>query len=37
VLFGGRVAGGVEARALSGDPAKARDDLEALGVRLGGA
>jgi glycerate kinase len=37
VLFGGRVADGVEARTLSGDPARARDDLEALGVGLGGA
>jgi glycerate kinase len=37
VLFGGRVADGVEAQTLSGDPAKARDDLEELGVGLGGA
>ena len=37
VLFGGRVADGVEARTLSGDPARARDDLEELGVGLGGA
>jgi len=37
VLFGGRVADGVEARALSGDPARARDDLEELGLGLGGA
>jgi glycerate kinase len=39
VLFGGRVADGVEARALSGDPARAREDLEelALGLGLGGA
>ena len=37
VLFGGRVADGVKARALSGDPAKARDDLEELGLGLGGA
>jgi len=37
VLFGGRVADGVQARTLSGDPARARDDLEELGVGLGGA
>jgi glycerate kinase len=37
VLFGGRVAPGVEAEALSGDPAQARADLEDLGFRLGGA
>jgi len=37
VLFGGRVADGVEARALSGDPARARDDLEELGLGLGSA
>jgi glycerate 2-kinase len=37
VLFGGRVADGVEARRLSGDPARARDDLEELGLGLGGA
>jgi glycerate 2-kinase len=37
VLFGGRVADGVEARTLSGDPARARDDLEELGLGLGGA
>jgi glycerate 2-kinase len=37
VLFGGRVADGVEARALSGDPGQARDDLEELGLGLGGA
>jgi glycerate 2-kinase len=37
VLFGGRVAAGVQARALSGDPARARDDLEELGLGLGGA
>jgi glycerate kinase len=37
VLFGGRVEEGVEALALSGDPAHAADDLEALGVGLGGA
>ncbi|HEX3687756.1 MAG TPA: glycerate kinase [Gaiellaceae bacterium] len=35
VLFGGRVEAGVEAVALSGDPARAREDLEELGVRLG--
>jgi glycerate kinase len=37
VLFGGRVEDGVEARALSGDPARACEDLEELGVGLGGA
>jgi glycerate 2-kinase len=37
VLFGGRVADGIEAEALSGDPARAERDLEELGVRLGGA
>lgn len=37
VLFGGRVADGVQARTLSGDPARARDDLEELGLGLGGA
>ena len=37
VLFGGRVEEGGEALALSGDPARAREDLEELGVRLGGA
>jgi glycerate 2-kinase len=37
VLFGGRVEEGVEALALSGDPARAREDLERLGVALGGA
>jgi glycerate kinase len=37
VLFGGQVEDGVEALALSGDPACARTDLEELGVRLGGA
>lgn len=38
VLFGGRVEDRVEARALSGDPARAHEDLEelALGVALGG-
>jgi len=38
VLFGGRVAEafpGVETIALSGEPGRARDDLVALGVRLG--
>jgi glycerate 2-kinase len=35
VLFGGRVEAGIEAEALSGNPARARDDLEELGVRLG--
>jgi glycerate 2-kinase len=37
VLFGGRVEDGVEALALTGDPARARDDLEELGLGLGGA
>jgi glycerate kinase len=37
LLFGGLVEDGVEALALSGDPARAREDLEELGVRLGGA
>lgn len=37
LLFGGRVEDGVEALALSGDPARARDDLEELGVGLGRA
>jgi glycerate 2-kinase len=37
VLFGGRVDNGIEARALSGDPARAALDLENLGFRLGGA
>ena len=37
VLFGGRVEEGlnIEAIAMSGDPAKAREDLEELGRRLG--
>jgi glycerate kinase len=35
VLFGGRVEEGIEAIAMSGDPAKAREDLEELGLRLG--
>jgi glycerate kinase len=33
-LFGGLVRDGVDARALSGDPLQARDDLEQLGVEL---
>jgi glycerate 2-kinase len=37
VLFGGRVEAGVEAVALSGDPFRAREDLEKLGAGLGGA
>jgi glycerate kinase len=37
LLFGGRVEDGVEALALSGDRARAREDLEELGVALGGA
>ena len=37
ILFGGRVEDGVEARALGGDPARAGEDLEALGLGLGGA
>ena len=35
VLFGGRVEEGLEAAALSGDPARARQDLEELGLELG--
>ena len=37
VLFGGRVEDGMgmEAIAMSGDPARARADLEELGLRLG--
>jgi glycerate kinase len=35
VLFGGRVEDGIEAVALSGDPSRAREDLEELGSRLG--
>jgi glycerate 2-kinase len=37
VLFGGRVEEGmgIEATAMSGDPARAREDLEELGLRLG--
>ena len=34
VLFGGRVVEGIEARALSGDPTRAREDLQALGLSL---
>jgi len=37
VLFGGRVEEGLDALALSGDSAKAREDLEQLGLRLGTA
>jgi glycerate 2-kinase len=37
VLFGGRVEDGVDARPLSGDPGRAREDLEELGLGLGGA
>jgi hypothetical protein len=41
VIFGGSVDGvpaGIDARALSGDPARARDDLVELGLALlGGA
>jgi len=37
LLFGGRVEDGVEALALSGDPTRALEDLEELGVGLGGA
>ena len=36
VLFGGRVEAGIEAQALSGDPARAREDLEDLAAGLGG-
>jgi glycerate kinase len=35
VLFGGQVEEGIEARALSGDPAQAREDLEELAFGLG--
>ena len=35
VLFGGRVENGLDAQALSGDPTRAREDLEELGLRLG--
>ena len=34
-LFGGMVRDGARARALSGDPARVRDDLRALGAELG--
>jgi glycerate kinase len=34
VLFGGRIEGALEATALSGDPARAREDLVELGRRL---
>jgi glycerate 2-kinase len=34
VLFGGRVEDGIEARALGGEPARAAQDLEALGFDL---
>jgi glycerate kinase len=37
LLFGGRVEDGVEALALSGDPARALEDLEELGLSFGGA
>jgi len=37
VLFGGQVEGGYEARALSGDPSRAREDLEELAFGLGSA
>lgn len=37
VLFGGRVSDGVEALPLGGDPARARADLEELGLGLGRA
>jgi glycerate kinase len=35
VLFGGRVEDGIAATALSGDPGRAREDLERLGEKLG--
>jgi glycerate 2-kinase len=35
VLFGGRVEHGIAATALSGDPGRAREDLEQLGEKLG--
>ena len=35
VLFGGRVENDLDAQALSGDPARAREDLEELAVGLG--
>jgi glycerate kinase len=37
LLFGGLVEDGVEALALSGDPARALEDLEELGLSFGGA
>jgi glycerate 2-kinase len=37
VLFGGYVEDGIDAQPLSGDPARAREDLEELGLGLGGA
>ena len=37
VLFGGRVAGEMEAVALSGNPSRAREDLEELGASFGRA
>jgi glycerate 2-kinase len=37
ILFGGRVDDGIDAVALSGDPARARQDLEELGLWLGTA
>jgi glycerate kinase len=37
VLFGGRVEGAIDAVALSGHPARVRQDLEELGLRLGTA
>ena len=36
-LFGGRVEEGLDAVALSGDPARVRQDLQELGLRLGTA
>ena len=35
VLFGGQIEDGLEAVALSGDPSRAAEDLEELGLRLG--
>ena len=35
ILFGGRVENGIEALPLSGDPTRAADDLEELGLGLG--
>src|SRR5205823_5200052 len=37
VLFGGQVEDGIEARSLSGDPARAPEDLEELAFGLGRA